>query len=739
MKKIFKIFIVLNLSSHFVLAQIALLRDTIPVFENSTRLNNAWTGGLNFCGFSEIDLNLDGKKDLAVFDKICNSGGKLRTFINSGTSGNIHYKHAPQYEKGFPTLNNFAYLIDYNNDGKEDLFTYVTGGMKVFKNTSTSSAFSFELVTPLLMSNYNPGGTPNNSNIYCNPVALPGIADIDNDGDIDVLSYSVFGVRIEFHKNMSQELYGHSDSLVFNMVDDCWGDIQESNCAVELDQCPFMKLYEQIQTQAKVMHAGSCIMCFDRDGDGDKDLLLGDVSCSEVFYTENIGSTSNAHIGDTTSLYPNYPNKSSVNRIKLNSFPCTYHVDINNDGYKDLIASPNSITGAENAESVWLYKNTSTTSTVNFAFDKKNFLQDEMIELGEGAYPALIDIDADGKKDLIIGNLGYYTINTNKSKLAYYKNIGTASAPSFSLMTRDFQNLSQYNLYSMAPSFGDVDGDGDQDLLIGDSNGRIHLFINSAGNGNPALFNAPVTNYANIDVGSFAYPQLVDVDSDGKLDLLIGSQNGRIAYYKNTGTATSASFVLQTNYFGSVEVKQPGYITGYSVPFLYKDNGQSKLIVGSEIGNLYYYNQIDGNLNGAFNRVDTNLYKLNEGTRAYPYFEDINNDGLRDLFLGNHAGGLAFYRGSDVVGINESQFTKSHITFFPNPATDFITLEIDNEFSAEYSGDIFDINGKVIKQIIFTNKSSIIDVSGLSSGVYFLKVQTLKHFEAHYFKIIISR
>jgi hypothetical protein len=47
-------------------------RDTLAVFENSKKLNNAWAGGLNFCGLSEIDLNQDGKKDLAIFDKICN-------------------------------------------------------------------------------------------------------------------------------------------------------------------------------------------------------------------------------------------------------------------------------------------------------------------------------------------------------------------------------------------------------------------------------------------------------------------------------------------------------------------------------------------------------------------------------------------------------------------------------------------------------------------------------------------
>jgi hypothetical protein len=355
-----------------------------------------------------------------AFDKICGSGGKLRAFLNVGNTGEAKYLHAFNYQSQLPEVTDWALFFDYNNDGKADIFTYTTGGIKVFRNTSVGQNLSFTLAKPLLMTDYNPFGTPSVSNLYSNSVGMPGIADIDGDGDLDILSFSVFGVRIEYHKNMSQELYGTSDSLVYDMVDDCWGDIKESNCQVDLNQCPFMKMYQDVVNDSinKPLHSGSCIMCFDRDSDGDQELIMGDISCTNVFFTENQGSSSNAHIGDTTILYPNYPNKASTNIIKLNSFPCTYHLDVDNDGFKDLVASPNAVAGSENYQSVWYYKNSSTTSTVNFVFQKKNFLQEDMIELGEGAYPVLFDADADGKKDLIVGNLGYYMINTNKSKIS---------------------------------------------------------------------------------------------------------------------------------------------------------------------------------------------------------------------------------------------------------------------------------------------------------------------------------
>lgn len=714
------------LFTQFFVAQTNVYRDTIPVFEAGNKLLMPWAGGINFSSFTQIDLNADGKKDIVAFDKICGSGGKLRAYLNVGTTGQAKYLHAFNYQEHFPAVNDWALFFDYNNDGKADIFTYTTGGIKVFKNTSVGTNLSFVLAKPLLMSDYNPLGSPSLSNLYCNSVGLPGIADIDGDGDLDILSFSVFGIQIEYHKNMSQELYGTSDSLVYDMVDDCWGDIKENNCQVDLNQCPFMKMYQDVVNDSlnKTLHSGSCIMCFDRDGDGDQELIMGDISCTNVFFTENQGSSSNAHIGDTTILYPNYPNKASTAIVKLNSFPCTFNLDVDNDGFKDLIASPNAIAGSENYQSVWYYKNASSTPTVNFVFQKKNFLQEDMIELGEGAYPVLFDADADGKKDLIVGNLGYYIGNTNKSKLAFYKNIGSASVPSFSLITRDYQSLSSYNIYSMAPTFGDLDNDGDKDLLIGDNNGQLHYFENTAVSGMPAQFSNHVSPYKAIDVGNYAYPQLFDVNKNGTLDLVIGSLNGKISYYSNTGSVTIPNFVLQTSFLGSIDVRQYGWTTGYSMPYMFNDLGVTKLIVGSEIGNLYLYNNIDGNLAGAFNRVDTTLFHINEGARCAPFYEDITNDGKRDLFLGNHAGGLAFFNSTNVNGVGIQELLKNEqVIVFPNPASDKITIALKDNSYSEMQIKCLDILGHEVFETTTFNKVIQIDVSHFSKGIYFIQLQ----------------
>ena len=386
------------------------------------------------------------------------------------------------------------------------------------------------------------------------------------------------------------------------LVNPCWGNFQEdpSTVAVNLGiTCKGGNEGAQITESAanSGAHSGFTMLGLDIENDGDQDLVVSNVSFNTMNILINDGDASDANMGSQDLTFP--ANFSNTDALDIYTFPAAFLADVNNDGKKDIIGAPYQENNGHDHKGSYLYTNNGT-GAFDLSFTKNNFLQDEMIELGTGAYPVLLDYDNDGLKDLLVGNRGYFvSTGTYSSQLAYYRNTGTASEPAFTLQTRDVANISQLGLGNVAPTFGDLDGDGDLDMIIGDADGLVHYFANSGGAGNPCSFSLTTPGFQGIDItGQFATPFLFDVDGDQLLDLIIGERNGNLNLYYNNGTANNPLFQLEDATWGGVDMKRNGLSFGYSAPIMFEADGEKQLLVGSESGVIDLYNEIDDVVSG---------------------------------------------------------------------------------------------------------------------------------------------
>lgn len=704
-----------------------------------------WTGGLNFVQTSDIDFDFDGDMDLVFFDR---SGDEIMLFENVTISGAQQYRFVQRGYLLFPEDARYRMaLLDYNGDGKNDVFTYGIGGVKVYRNVgSASTGLQWELATSLIMSDY----VGNYTNLYVSGGDIPAYVDVEGDGDIDILTFSVGGQQMEYHQNQSMDLYGNADSLVFVLQNECWGQFQEdlNNNALVLNSNIFPcgsgdivnpqrpaaadTTTENAGTDEPTRHSGSTTLALDIDGNNVIDLVIGDVSYPSLVLLTNGGTAPNTN-SPMISQQTNFPSNSVAANLQL--FPASFYVDVDFDGRRDLIASPNAKTISQNQKSVQLYKNTGTDAIPVFTFQSKAFLQSEMIDAGLGAIPVLVDANGDGLQDLIVSSYFRYKEPLDKeSAFNLYLNTGTATNPQFTDSDQDYLDMTTVlPALRLFPCFGDVDGDGDQDMLVGQEDGTLSLFTNTAGAGHPLAYSSHVNLASNtgstIDVGYYSAPQLFDLDGDELLDLIVGRQSGELLYYRNTGTTTAPQFTLFNDHLGNIDISV-GAPDGYAAPYFFRYHDTTLLFLGGYDGLIHYYNGIDGNLipDSSFALVSNHYLDHNFGLYSSFAINDIDGDGELNLFAGHDLGGVQLFEvnPNSTLSLQEIEPNSDNYVVYPNPSSGTIHIKGNGEATCR----IVSASGQVLMQTNVTGQATL-DLSVYDKGVYLVCLQTGSTSEIH--------
>ncbi len=523
----------------------------------------AYSGGRRLSTPTLVDIDNDGDLDMFI-------GEGLRSIIfkrNEGTAASpVWVLITENYELIFIGQEPYPEFADIDNDGDYDMFIgESSGNINFYRNDGTAAAPSWTSVT----SNYGSIDVGGNSS--------PDFVDIDNDGDLDLFVGEFFG-NLNFYRN---------------------------------DGTPEIASWTLVDTDYQTIDVGmrSKSDFIDIDNDGDYDMFIAEYD-GNINYYENVGT---ANTPAWTLIDATWES------IDVGICSSVCFADIDNDNDLDLFVGAES--GFEN-----YYRNDGNVTTPAMSFISSEY---KSIDVGTRSSPAFVDIDDDGDLDLFFGE--YY------GEIIYYRNDGTADTPAWTLVDSSYEGIDAGN--ASVPTFVDIDNDNDLDMFIGEQNGHVRYYRNDGTAAAPSWVYI-TGDYLSYDVGQDCKPAFADIDDDGDYDMFIGEFYGNILYYRNDGTAATASWTLVDTAYQSIDVGSAS-----SPDFVDIDNdGDLDMFIGENSGNLNYYRN-DGNANTlAWTLVTSNYHAIDVGNASTPDFVDIDNDGDLDMFCGSTAGGLSFWK-----------------------------------------------------------------------------------------------
>ena len=535
------------------------------------------------------DIDNDGKNEMLIGDY----GGSIKLLKKTGTN-NDFWPRSDSFGGVYLTgqEESMPCITDFNGDG---LFDFIIGKedgtISYYKQTSPGN-YDLQLVT----NDFNSIDVGDN--------AAPVFIDIDNNGLLDLIIGEKDG-------NLNHYVQQSSGSEIFDLVTENFSAIGVGTYSTpsftDLDSDGLLDLivgnhmgtfyhYKQVAAGSYSFYGvtdnfsdiespnnSSCSFA-DFDGNGKIDMVDNNKTHWEQ---DTIGSE---------TMIQKWEN---INNINYNIYGAPFISDIDNDGLLDMIYSKGSMFGHNEQESV-------THQFFGYPLNPQ-FLY---YHIGSYSKPCVTDFNNDGKLDLIVGN-----------SLLTQSNIDPFH---FQLNSSRFMGRS---LGSVMPSSTDLNNNGLMDLIFGSE------YYEQISSGSDKFYfeQSLVGQYPSLA------PAMYDIDGDGLLDMIIGDQNGNLRHYEQE-EVSSTSFDLITNDFNFIDVG------GYSSPAFVdlEQDGLIDLIVGAENGKFFHYKQLMEN-SETFYLVTDNFLGIDVMDHSTSCFYDIDNNGYKDMIIGNLNGDLHLF------------------------------------------------------------------------------------------------
>ena len=287
--------------------------------------------------------------------------------------------------------------------------------------------------------------------------------------------------------------------------------------------------------------------------------------------------------------------------------------------------------------------------------------------------PSFVDWNNDALLDLVIGQGGSAA---PPGKVRVYLNVGTESDPQFS--------SSSYSSFYAQSNGADLtctavgcmgcfprvvywnadEPNNLKDLLIGYADGTVKIFLNIGTDVSPTFDGGSFLQVGqtgakkNIDVGDRATPTVVDWNSDGKKDLIVGGLDGKLHIFLNGGTDTAPDFFTET--FAQASGSALVVPSARSSPVILDLDGDGKkdILAGNTDGWLLFYNNVATDAAPAFSgyvRVESDGVPIDlSGTpRSRPFVCDWTGDGYLDVLIGAGDGKVHLYQSLPIGDINK--------------------------------------------------------------------------------------